>query len=446
MSGSRLGGIDGLRAIAALSIVVFHVWRYASPSGGQFSLGPFDRIFGHLPVGVTLFFTLSGFLLYRPFAAAILRAQPRPSIGRYLRNRALRILPAYWVILVITGVVLQTTFLRTSESVVRTGSLLSEPTVLLRDALLVQNYSPSSLLTGIGPAWSLAVEVVFYVVLPLLGLLSIRLASNATTRRARRVIALVPPTILLVVGVSGKLLGTYAVPGLGPGAGWVGDWHSVLERSFLAHSDLFAFGMALSVLLLDVEDGIVRVPKWWPFLAGTGVVLVAVAAAALLDAGRLSAYPYDTLMAVACALLVSIVVLPTAQRPTRSGEASREGPNFLVRLLNSRVLAWIGLVSYSLFLWHEPLIRWLRMQGLTVGGGGGFVLDVGLVVAVGLGLSTITFVFVEAPALAHKVRVQRGTDVPPDGQRVAAERPARQCRGGSTTGPKPRQLGGDHCP
>jgi peptidoglycan/LPS O-acetylase OafA/YrhL len=46
-----------------------------------------------LAYGVILFFTLSAFRLYRPFAAAILRADPLPSVRRYLRNRALRIHP-----------------------------------------------------------------------------------------------------------------------------------------------------------------------------------------------------------------------------------------------------------------------------------------------------------------------------------------------------------------
>ena len=104
----RLGGIEGLRGIAAASVVITHVLNHSQPSGRSFDLG---RLGSYLQSsthhGVILFFTLSGFLLYLPFAAAALRDRPRPSIRAYLRNRALRILPAYWVILLCTALVLQ---------------------------------------------------------------------------------------------------------------------------------------------------------------------------------------------------------------------------------------------------------------------------------------------------------------------------------------------------
>src|SRR6266702_5271766 len=95
--GRRLPGVEGLRAIAACSILVFHAWGLTPTHGTR--LGPFDRFVPDLQFGVVLFFTLSGFLLYRPFAAAILRAELRPSLRSYVRNRALRIVPAYWFIL-----------------------------------------------------------------------------------------------------------------------------------------------------------------------------------------------------------------------------------------------------------------------------------------------------------------------------------------------------------
>src|SRR5215211_1360916 len=110
--GARLTGIEGLRAIAAFSILVSHVWLYTSPGGGQATLGVLDLVLPDLSLGVTLFFALSGFLLYRPFAASVVRAQPMPRVSEYLRNRALRILPAYWVILLLVAVVLDAFLVR----------------------------------------------------------------------------------------------------------------------------------------------------------------------------------------------------------------------------------------------------------------------------------------------------------------------------------------------
>ena len=229
---------------------------------GPLALGPLSRLMPHLPVGVTLFFTLSGFLLYRPFASALARGHARPDLAAYLRNRALRILPAYWVILLVTGLVMGATIVRHD---LQRGSLAAHPGLLVRDAFLVQNYDPGTILTGIGPAWSLAIEVAFYLALPILGLTAFALADRIRNGSRRRWFALLPPFVMLMVGISGKLVASTIVRGSGPGTGWTNDWHPVLERSFWVQGDLFAYGMLLAVLTVEVEDGRIRLPRgWWP--------------------------------------------------------------------------------------------------------------------------------------------------------------------------------------
>jgi hypothetical protein len=59
---------------------------------------------------------------------------------------------------------------------------------------------------------------------------------------------LVPPAVVFLVGMSGKLMAANLVPGGGQWSGWVNDWPSVLERSFWVQADLFTFGMVLAVL------------------------------------------------------------------------------------------------------------------------------------------------------------------------------------------------------
>lgn len=389
---SRLPHIEGARALAAGSIVVYHVWRYGSASG-PVALGPFGRLMPHLPLGVTLFFTLSGFLLYRPFAAALLRARPRPDLAAYLRNRALRILPVYWVILLITGVVMGATIVRFD---LHRGSLATRPALLLRDAFFVQNYDPGTILTGIGPAWSLAIEAVFYLVLPVLVLGTFALARRTRNESRRTWLAFLPPVIMLIVGASGKLVALTAVPGWGPGLGWVNDWHSVLERSFWVQADLFAYGMLLAILTVHVEDGRLRLPRgWWPV---TAVALLALAGttAAAFDKGTINQYVYDSLMALACGLFLSLIVL---------AGSGRERPPASIGWLEARPIVWVGVVSYSLFLWHEPIIWWLRDRGMLVSGGAlSFPLNLVIVGTVSLVLSAFTYRFVELPALRRKYR------------------------------------------
>jgi peptidoglycan/LPS O-acetylase OafA/YrhL len=398
-SGSRLPGIEGLRAIAAFSIVVYHTWSFASPSGwGAFKLGSANKLMPDLAFGVTLFFTLSGFLLYRPFARALLTASERPSLASYLRNRALRILPAYWVILLLSSIALQSAISRDAHGDLHNGPLFNVG-VLLRCVLFVQDYAPQTNLSGIEPAWSLAVEVVFYLVLPLLVLGAAALAKRWTTVAGRRAAALAPAAVLLVVGLSGKAAAAFLVPGPVT-AGWGNNWHSVVERSFWCQADLFAFGMALAVVRTECIDGGVRLPTWWRKAAALLSVSGFVATAKVMSTEQLSYSPLSTVMALVCALVVALVVLPprTAQRPS-----------LLLRILESRPLVAGGVISYSVFLWHEPLVRWLEGHGLTRGGSSGaFVLDLAIVVAVTLPVSLATYRYVEAPALRFKGRRRTG--------------------------------------
>src|SRR3954453_13942377 len=91
--------VDGLRAVAALSVLVTHT-AFLSGFNGHGLLG---GITARLDVGVALFFVISGFLLYRPFVAARMGGRGGPRAGLYFRRRALRILPAYWLALTVLG-------------------------------------------------------------------------------------------------------------------------------------------------------------------------------------------------------------------------------------------------------------------------------------------------------------------------------------------------------
>jgi peptidoglycan/LPS O-acetylase OafA/YrhL len=118
--------------------------------------------------------------------------------------------------------------------------------------------------------------------------------------------------------------------------------------------------------------------------------------------------------ALGIGLLFAAVIIPdlSARRPLRA-----------VRLLETRPLVAAGVVSYSLFLWHLPVILWLQHRGLTFGGWTGLPINLVIVGVVAGGLSALTYRFVELPALRRK----RSTRVParPAPHRVtAASEPA----------------------
>src|SRR5690348_8937986 len=155
----EIRALDGLRAVAALSIVLFHVMLFL-----QLEYTPLSQAINHtwyyLSTGVDLFFVLSGFLLFLPYARAMLDGQQLPSARRFYRRRALRILPAYWVCLAIV-VALKFYVQHVPFSV---GDVAAH-------IFLIHDSFPQFNRDYDGPFWTLAVEAQFYLLLPLLALI-----------------------------------------------------------------------------------------------------------------------------------------------------------------------------------------------------------------------------------------------------------------------------------
>src|SRR5215211_5159432 len=145
--------MDSLRAVAALMVLVTHTGFLSGANGSTF-YGPYLARFD---IGVTIFFLLSGFLLYRPFVSARLGERDRPTIPGYTRRRLLRILPAYWLALTVLAFWPGLTQMWEPHDWVYYG--------------LVQIYFPQWIAGGLLPAWSLAIEISFYAALPLIVLL-----------------------------------------------------------------------------------------------------------------------------------------------------------------------------------------------------------------------------------------------------------------------------------
>jgi peptidoglycan/LPS O-acetylase OafA/YrhL len=386
---SRIAGIEGLRAIAATAIVVLHLWwvpvTAAANSAG--SWGWPAMLIDPLNEGVPMFFVLSGFLLWRPVAAAIVQGRQLPSIRRYARNRVLRILPAYWAVLLASAVILESARVTPATADAVDGAIHA-PGLLLQDALLVQNFRPDTVSSGISPAWSLAVEVIFYALVPVLALCSLGVAARSAARAWRLLAALAPAGLLLAIGILGKLLSTFVVPG--PEAQFVATWHSVIDSSFLTHADLFTFGMVVAVLRVEHEAGRFSLSGRARSVIDPVLLFFAVPFL-IVGFWAIPRYLFDPCIALLCAMLLARVVLAPAVR----------GPSRLVRVLECRPFVALGHISYSLFLWNYPVAVFLERHGLLARPD--TVLHVAVNLAVGLppvlALSIATYLLVERPAL-----------------------------------------------
>jgi peptidoglycan/LPS O-acetylase OafA/YrhL len=163
-SGLFIPEVDGLRFIAISSVVLLHINTYVSTrspvSFSQSRLSDALRYAcGHGTVGVPLFFAISGFLLSLPFARARLAKKRSPSLKRYYLRRVTRLEPTY-IINLLLALVLLVIVKRESVSLLMPHFLAS--------LFYVHNiaYGKMSLINGV--AWSLEVEVQFYILAPLL--------------------------------------------------------------------------------------------------------------------------------------------------------------------------------------------------------------------------------------------------------------------------------------
>ncbi|MEI8406105.1 MULTISPECIES: acyltransferase family protein [unclassified Kribbella] len=151
MTRTRFPALDGLRAIGALAVLTTHVGFH---SGASLN-GPFAGLLARLDVGVAIFFAISGFLLYRPHVVAWFDGTLPPLTLPYLRNRALRILPALWVAVLLAAILVPH----------KDGVTWA---TYLQHATLTQIYFDGLAADGLTQMWSLATEVTFYLLLPAL--------------------------------------------------------------------------------------------------------------------------------------------------------------------------------------------------------------------------------------------------------------------------------------
>jgi peptidoglycan/LPS O-acetylase OafA/YrhL len=320
-SHARLPNFDGVRALAVVSVVVYHAvffnTNFRTPGGS---------LFGALTASPWIFFVTSGCLLYLPFAAAHLRGASSVDIVSYGIHRIARVYPAYWLVLAFF------TFAVPRINLYGFGGFL-------RHASLTQTYwHINPFVDGLPPAWSLVVEISFYLFLPFYGLLIAGLA-----RRGR-------PLLVELSGLA-VLFAISIVAIVALANGLDAPWVMVLPQ----HLGAFALGMLLAVLRTqpwsaETSARIERAGRdAWPWWTGALAAFVAIPVVLRLD--PLSAP--NTGQAIAlnlCQMIVGVCIVV----PAVLGPQDRGG---IRRILQSRPAVYLGLVSYGIYLWHWYILR-----------------------------------------------------------------------------------------
>jgi acetyltransferase len=302
---SFLPAVEGMRACAAIGVVVTHVAFQTGHSSGIDG-----RLFGRFDLAVAVFFALSGFLLWRGHAGAARGVGSRPSTGHYLRSRVVRIMPAY-----VVAVVVILTLLPDAEH----PSL----TVWLANLSLTQVYVPLTLTHGLTQMWSLSVEVTFYLALPILALLARRLPVRAR----------VP--VIAGLGVASWLWGWIpfaAGAGVNP-LNWPPAFFS-----------WFAAGMLLAEWVHSPPGWTLRLARRRVLMAVIVVAAYLVAASPLAGPAGLvpsSAAQFTVKTAMGALVAAGLVAPLVLDRPDTSHG-----------LLGTRPMVTLGRWSYGIFIWH----------------------------------------------------------------------------------------------
>ena len=183
----RVSSLTGIRAVAALLVMLTH----AAYTTGKYNHGYVGLVYSRMEIGVPIFFVLSGFLLFGPWVKAAASGGEPPSVRRYARHRVRRIMPAYLVTVLVAYAVYHFRSAGPNPGHTWVG--------LFRNLTLSQIYTDNYLYSyphqGLTQMWSLAVEVAFYVVLPLLAYVLLVVLCR---RRWR--------PVLLLTGLSGLAL------------------------------------------------------------------------------------------------------------------------------------------------------------------------------------------------------------------------------------------------
>ena len=382
--GGPFPNLDAYRGIGMVMVMTNH----AAYSAGLFNRHPtLNAFIARFDISIPVFFMVSGFLLFRPYVLSILGDRPRPASAGYFRNRALRLLPAYWAAL--AGVMIWYGLPR--------GRISSIPIY----ALMLQTFSAQTVFRDFGAfdqAWSIGTEVTFYLLLPVLAYLAHRAVQRRPVDERGRFLLLGCVALWALAQAWRILLVATQPPWIASATFWLP-----------AHIDFFALGMGMAIfsardrLHLTLPRPLVwlSLRPWACWLIALALWLIVVNPTHLIPLFEIRRDPLEfTAEYVAKQFMYCPVgffyLLPAMFGPQHTG--------WIRRVLGSRFLSSLGVISLGFYLWHKA---WLIQAGSWTGAKpfyGSFPKLWLITLAGGLLSGTLSYWLVERPFLRLKGR------------------------------------------
>lgn len=371
--------LDGIRGLAALTVVFTHSLGPAWTRPGTPWWVNVAAMVGR--AGLPCFFMLSGFLLYRPYVAARLVGSPRPPAGKFWRRRILRAVPAYWVAITLLAVWPGLPGVFGPEGWRYYG--------------FVQIYSGHTIEGGLIPAWTVAVDMSLYLLLPFFALAMDAVWRRMGDRAWRSELLVIAGMFAIAV-----LYWLLVIDPTGPNL----VEQDLRRWNLLANLDWLALGLTLAVV--SARD---QLKTTWLTRqlarshAVEGCWLLAAGLFVFTSAAYFSLAPIEEHLLAA--LTAFSIFAPAALVGWRGG---------IQRILAHHLTMRLGLVSYGLYLYHGPLVGEIQLHlshhltGLPL-----FLGTLVVAVPVSLAAGTLSYFLVERRFLRLKRRLGAGATAEP---------------------------------
>jgi peptidoglycan/LPS O-acetylase OafA/YrhL len=407
--GTLLAG-NGVRGVGMLFVFFTHLFLLAdtAPDNNMRSYGWAAPVLGHIDLGLAAFFALSGYLIARPFARAYVLGTRTPRLRSYVRNRVLRVVPAFYLFTVL--VLLRFGF----DGQLAPGSHNSSSALqVLGQFLFVQGQAGGPAVVPIGPAWSIGAEVGFYVLIPIASWLGWRVAGRLDGPQRRAAVGVVAAGAVMVLSIASRAVDQYVFA-------WLTSPPAIMY--------VFMPGVAIALVEPLLAARLRERPRparriaWGAFAFGA----LAAIAYAVTDYDPRQTPIHHALgqRALLAALSTGALILGLVVLQLGTGGAPR--------LFANRLMLWMGERSYSFYLLHI----WVLLEiDHALGDGESLPARVAIMVTVALPVTTalaaLSYRYVERPFLERKRKVVAGggddgpggSGLPPDAHSVGV--PAR---------------------